>query len=407
MQVHTRRLSRARSQDGLTLVEMMVSIALLVIMLTAALFVFTRGMRIEAMSERDDQSVALAQQVMAQARQTSFIDLGFFDSDPDAPQPGAPITLPIQGTDGNPVSEPPVSLGTQRPQGSTPFVPALQRVVMDTRQGESTYRVFTTVTNPTGVEPATARRVTVQIQRAVGNVTHLTGDCTQEGTTCLTQSVLRAPTASDFDSVSGQVPEPACQPDQEDLICDAFIRSGRVLDGSTMVSAQDIPEQVSPVDLAVRTAVPAQRVTAQWQWLAADGTPIRTVNYDLSPGSDRTRWNATIAPDPITVDGSGRTQQGFIRPGRVTVTFRAETDQNRTGVRAVPSFWSYAAGEAANVGVALEGATAWCTVPGAEVRFAVEGLSIGFTENTHNPSAQDRVWAVFTTVDATGRARTE
>lgn len=403
-----RHRDSAGRQAGLSLVEMLVAIVMIVVVMTAALVVFTRGMRISAVSERDDQSVALAQDVLSRARQTSFAELGFFENDPDAPPVGVPIMLPIEATNGLAVSEPPISLGEERHTGTRPFVPRVQRIVMDTRQGEATYRVETTVTNPTGAEPATARRVTVNVQRAFGDVTHLTGDCTQEGTECVVQSTLRAATASDFDQVSGQMPEPACLPGQDDLICDAYIRSGRVLDGATMVSDQDIPEQVAPVDLFVRTADPASRVIATWQWRNADGAVIRSVDHEMTGGSDGTRWNVTIAPDPLSVDGLQRQQQGYIRPGRITVTFRATTDTGQSQTRDVPAFWSFAAGEAATVGVALESAEDdWCTPQGGQaIQFGVEGLSIGFTPDTQNPSARDVVAVVFTTTDAAGRAST-
>ncbi len=227
------RHAHARTDAGLTLVEMMVGLAIIVIIMTSALLVFTHGIKATTRQEMDDRSIAFAQEVLSKARQVSFADLGYYDGDPDAPARGSLITLPV--TDhSTPKTEQAVSLGdpgTPRPHGTAPFMKPLDRQVLRATNGNGTaactkdqtgcvtYRIATYVTNPMrtkpgDVAPATAKRVTVQVQRAPGaNRTDLTGDCrVTPDSTCITESTLRAATASDYDKVSQDTPQPACVP---------------------------------------------------------------------------------------------------------------------------------------------------------------------------------------------------
>lgn len=401
-------LSRRHDDDaadhecGMTLVEMMVALFLLALVVTALSLVITNGIRTQTVTERADRATGVTQVIVSKARQAAFGELGFYDQDTTAPVgtveiPISPITT---GGVGPNITEEAVQLGP-RPPGKSTFTPPVEEFTDDGID----YRVATYVTwvpNADGSTP-TAKRVTVVTQWAPAPA-DLTGDCTDPDTRCATQSLVRTAAASDLDPVTGQSPESSCDPSTA-TICSAYARAGRVLDGATMASVSDAPQQVAPVDLFVRTSSTATAVSAQWTWLDASGTPVKVVNVPLSPGGDGTRWTAQLDPD--TQDGAS-THKGDIRPGANTVTFTATMDSGTDTVNR-PVFWSYTLGADANtVTASLVDATGWCSPvgSGAPVRVKVSGHSIGFTPTTQNPASQDRVDVVFTTTNA-GTTRTE
>ncbi len=397
-----RRNDAAHPEGGMTLVEMMVALFLLTLVVTSLSLVITNGIRTQTVTERADRATGLTQVIMSKARQAAFGELGFYDQDTTAPvgNVNLPISPVTTGGTGPSITEEAVQLGP-RPPGKSTFTPPVDEFTDDGID----YRVTTYVTwvpNADGSTP-TAKRVTVVTQWAPAPA-DLTGDCTDQDTRCATQSLVRTAAASDIDPVTGQSPESSCDPSTA-TICSAYARAGRVLDGATMASVSDAPQQVAPVDLFVHTSSTATSVNAQWTWLNAAGTPVKVVNVPLSPGGDGTRWTAQVDPD--TQDGSS-THKGDIRPGANTVTFTATMDGGTDTVNR-PVFWSYGLGADANtVSASIVDATTWCSPVGSAtpVRFKVSGHSIGFTPTTQNAGAQDRVDVVFTSTTA-GTTRTE
>ena len=397
-------MPNANDDQGMTLVELLIALLLLTTVTTGLLLVVTQGLRTQALSERTDRITGLTQVVMSKAREVDFAQLGYYTADGvasgNATVPVSPVTA---GAVGPSVTEQRVILGASRPPGTTPFAPAVQTITNDSGVN---YRVTTNVTwvpNPGGVGVPTAKRVTVTTQWAP-YPTSLTGVCSQEHTRCTTNSFIRTATASDLDPVTGTSPTSTCTPGAA-IICEAYIRAGRVLDGSTMITATDTPEQVSPVDMFVRTASTATAVKATWTWKNAEGGVVKTVTQPLTGGADGTRWTAELAPDN---SGPTSTYKGDIHPGAVTVTFTATIGGSPVSVTR-PAFWSYAAADGANsVTANVVDAANWCSPVGAAapIVFGVQGHSIGFAEGTQNPSASDRVDVVFTTTTG-GVTRTE
>lgn len=399
----------------MTLVEMVVALAILVITITSMVLVIGNGLRTQAMTERGGQTTGQAQLVMSKARELAFADLGFYTDDyahfstpaVTPPANGTPIVLPINsvsaGVVGATLSEVPVNLGATRPYGKTVLTNPVQSF---TNHGVD-YRVTTTVTwvpNANAATP-TAKRVTVVTQWAPSPTT-LTGNCAQAKTHCTTQSIVRTASAADLDPVTGTAPSTNCLPTAK-VICEAYIRSGRVMDGARMAGGVDTPTQVAPVDLYVRTASPATSVTATWSWKNDNGAITRTVTKPLTAGSDGTRWTATIPPDDTSANA---TPKGDIRPGQVTVTFNAVI--STTSVTATrDAFWSFAVADGDNQVTATlggTGGTGWCSPAGlaTQVQFDVQGHSLGFTAGTQNPSTADSVDVVFTTLSG-GVTRTQ
>lgn len=285
------------------------------------------------------------------------------------------------------------------------------------------FRVETLVTyvNNEDGTPSPAKRVTVVSQwAAVGGAT-LTGDCSQVDTECSIQSMVRAPDATDVDPTTGESAKSLCAKDAQ-IICEAYIRSGRVLDGSTMATTADAPEQVSPVDLYVHTASEATSVVATWSWSDTAGSTVQNISHALVPtGADTTRWTYEV---PADVDAAGAVHKGEIRAGAATVRFTAVMGAAPV-IRDVPSFWSYSLKRARvlippetnpanavdvtddggiqsldHVNVVVTSAAGPCT-PGTPVDVNVRGLSLGFSADTKNAGAADTVDVSFTTATGT------
>lgn len=390
-----RRANAADRDRGVTLIEVMVAVLMLFVVTGAAAMAMTSGLRTQALTERTDRITGLTQVVMSKAREVDFTQLGYYTADGvTAGNVTVPVSPVTAGAVGPSVTEQRVILGSARPPGTEPFAPAVETITNDSGVN---YRVSTAVTwvpNPGGVGTPTAKRVTVTTQWAP-YPTSLTGNCAQAKTRCTTNSFVRTATASDLDPITGTSPTSTCTPGAK-VICEAYARAGRVLDGATMVSATDTPEQVAPVDLYVRTASTATNVKATWTWRDAAGTPTRTVTVPLTGGADGTRWAGEVSPDTA---GAASDYKGDIRPGAVEVKFTA-TIGGTTVTTTQPTFWSYGAADGADiVSATVVDADNWCSPvgAGAPVTFAVQGHSIGFTEATQNPSAKDDVQAVFTT----------
>lgn len=404
MRALRRRPDAARGERGMTLVEVMVAFFILSIVTTGLGLIITNGLKTQALTERTDRITGITQVVMSKARQVDFAQLGYYTADGvTAGNVTVPVSPVTSGAVGPSVTENRVILGTSRPPGTTPFAPPVQSI---TNESGVNYRITTHVTwvpNPSGAGAPTAKRVTTTTQWAP-YPTALTGDCAQADTRCTTNSFIRSATASDLDPVTGTSPSSTCTPGAA-IICESYVRAGRVLDGATMISATDVPEQAAPVDLYVRTASTASAVTATWQWKNAAGTVVKTVNVPLTGGSDGTRWTAEVSPD---ASGATTAYKGDIRPGTVDVKFTATIGGSPVTV-VKPAFWSYAPANGADaINATVVSAANWCSPVGAgtPVTFAVQGHSIGFTENTQNPSAKDRVEVVFTTTTG-GVTRTE
>lgn len=398
-----RPLGPARGDRGMTLVEVLVAIFILAVVTTGLGLIITNGLKTQALTERTDRITGITQVVMSKARQVEFAQLGYYTADGvtagSATVPVSPVT---SGTIGPSVTEPKVILGAARPPGTSPFARAVQTI---TNESGINYRITTNVTwvpAPAGVV-STTKRVTITTQWAPYPAT-LTGNCSQSGTRCTTNSLTRSAAASDIDPVTGLSPTTTCTPGAA-IICEAYVRAGRVLDGSTMISATDVPEQTSPVDLYVRTASTATAVTATWQWKNSSGTVVKTVTKPLTGGADGTRWTAEVAPD---ASGATSAYKGDILPGAADVKFTA-TIAGSPVVVTKQAFWSYSAADGARtISASVISAANWCSPLGAAqpVTFAVQGHSIGFTEGTQNPSAKDRVDVAFTTTTG-GVTRTE
>lgn len=390
-----RRHAQTRSDAGVSLVEMLVAIMVVMIAAVAVLGVITNGLHAQTMITRADRTTGITQQIMAKAREVPFADLGFYGSDSAAPS--GTVALPVATLSGddtqNPAHEDAVLLGDVRPAGDTAFTQPVQTF----SDAGVDYRITTYVTWVPAAEASTvpsAKRVTVVSQWAPQGV-DLDGDCTQEGTRCTVQSSVRVATAADIDPLTGDTPTTSCISGAE-AICEAYIRSGRVLDGGTMATATDLPQQVAPVDLYLRTATPATAATATWQWFNADGTVAATVVKPLVSDTAKTVWTAEVPVD--TTSTTGTAARGDIRPGSTTVTFQA-TINGHTITQTRDAFWSYELADGPNaLGASITEAPGWCSPAGSAfpVKFLTTGLSAGFADGTASQSAQDTVQAVFT-----------
>lgn len=398
---------------GMTLVELMVAFMIISVAVTAMLFVVTSGMKNQVLTERSDRATGTTQVIISKARQVDFVNLGFYAGDylPAGPPAGAAV-LPINavgatGIVGAALNEARVDLGadpdaagpllaTTRSAGVAAFTPP----VLDELDVDGVdYRTTTTVTEVLGTE---ARRVTVVSKWGITPAS-LSAACDTSGIRCTTQSLVRTAMAADVDPVTGIAPTDTCVAGAK-LICEAYIRSGRVLDGATMASATDTPAQVADVDLFVRTASKATTVSAQWKWLNADGSTNTVITKSLASGADGTRWVYTV---PADISGATTTHKGEIRPGTLKVVFNAVMAVGGSAPAVErDAFWSYAvAGGSDAVSASVSDATNWC-VSGNPVQFAVVGHSIGFDAGTKSQGAQDTVDVVFTTTDTTTKTVT-
>ena len=386
-----------RSDRGLTLIELMVALVITMATITGLLLIFTSGIKNQVMTERVDRATGTTQVIVSKAREVDFTNLGFYTST-DAGSPSATVTsvsLPISsvgatGVVGAALSEAPVELGTVRPAGVLAFADPVKNETIDGVD----YRTTTTVTwvPNADLSTPTAKRVTVVSKWGV-HPANFAAACDTSGIRCTTQSLVRTATASDMDPVTGARPADTCVAGAK-VICEAYIRSGRVLDGATMASVTDAPQQVADVDLFVRTASAASGVSATWTWTSASGSVYKTVTETLSGGADATRWAYTLP-----ADATGSTYKGDVRPGSTTVHFTANFAGTPVSVDR-PAFWSYSLGAGAEaISANIVSAANWCSVlgTGTPITFAVAGHSIGFTATTQDPAAKDTVDAVFTT----------
>jgi type II secretory pathway pseudopilin PulG len=398
----------ARNDAGMTLVEMMVTLLIIVGSITALLLIVVNGLKNQVLTERVDRATAATQAVISKARDADFSNLGYYASGDTGAAPAGAVILPVSkinvatGATGAAVAEQAVVLAGARAAWPTVFQPAVGATTTLDGVDSSTSTYVTWVPNADGSTP-TSKRVTVVTKWAV-SPNALTAACNTGGVKCTTQSLVRAATAADQDPYSGASPAQMCSPTGK-TICEAYIRSGRVLDGATMASLTDTPEQVSDVELYSRTSVPASSVSAVWTWTKADGSPLKTVTENLTPSADGTEWKYVVPAD--AAGSAATTYKGDIRPGAVDVTFTAVMSGSAaTAVRG--AFWSYSpSDDAAGVTASISSATTWCSVAGTgtAVQFAVAGHSYGFTAATQNPSARDTVAALFTVTQG-GKTRT-
>lgn len=405
-----RKAWTARSDAGVTMAEVLVSMVIVMVAVAMAAGALVSGQRATATTERTDESVAATQAIMAKARQVSYSDLGFYRSDAGAPS--GVVTLPISdvapaSTATSPTKEQAVVLGTTRPAGTSPFTTA----AVDTFTTKNVdYKVTTWVTAVPAIAPDTvsrAKRVTVRTEWAPTGAP-LTGLCTG-ASRCSVQSMVRTAAGSDVDPTSGNSAQSsaACQSTRAS-VCESYVRSGRVLDGARMATGNDIPFQSEAVELYARTSKVATSVTASWTYTVAtaQGTAVRNVTKTLTSDDGGTRWTATIDPDPVVENA---VPKGDIRPGSVTVRYTAKIDGANVAA-STPAFWSYTLATGADsdhitaaVGAAPAG---WCApVSPAPIRVAVSGHSVGLRTGTVPTSSADTVSVVFTVPDAAG-ART-
>ena len=405
---HLRGLRAPERRDaGMSLVEVMIAVVVIVMAVTALSLVVVSGIRTQVLTERVDRATGTTQVIVSKAREVDFANLGYYTTT-DSTTTGA-VVLPINAIDGAgavgaTLNETPVILGTLRPTGTPAFTPHVTDLVDEGGDGAD-FRVTTDVTwvpNADGT-PSTAKRVTVVTKWGV-TPANLAAACDTDGIRCTTQSMVRTATASDLDPVTKVSPTSTCLAGAQ-LICEAYIRSGRVLDGATMASVNDFPQQISPVDLYVRTASKATSVKATWTWLQGDGTVSKTVTASLAGGTDGTRWAYTVPADPA---GASTNYKGDIRPGAVKVTFNASSASGAMPAVERGAFWSYAPADGADVVTAsIAAATTWCSPlgSGTPVSFTVQGHSIGFDATpvgviTKSAASADSVDVVFTSTVA-------
>lgn len=420
-----RRLRNGNSDKGYTLVEALATVVLLVITLTTVIYAITSSQKHTRFTERRDEAISSTAGVMAKARQVDYAELGFYDPEVPAAMRGT-VTLPLgkttsaEGVTAAP-TEKSVSLGTARPAGSTPFL-----ANADTKRTDRNidYRTKVFITEVPAIAPDTisrAKRVTVQVEWG-SKGTPLNGACTGP-TRCLVETFVRVAAGSDISPIDGTsgATTSTCTTAAVANICESYVRSGRVLDGSTMTGAgADIPLQSEPVDFFARTSKPATKMTATWTYLvpvAGGATVNMTKSIDMTSNDGGTRWVGEVPADlPSTSPTPGESNaKGTIRPGEVSVNFTA-TVANLPVSKSVPAAWSYQISTGydsdhvrASVNPASATLATWCSPlgTGTPIVADVTGHSVGMAMTNSPTAAADKASFVFAVTTPDGAVTTQ
>lgn len=385
-----------RDQRGGTLVEAIVGLLLLSLTISFAAASSINSLRVQSTSERMAAYATATQSIMAKARQADYSDLGFY-ADDDQVRTGA-VTLPVVDDSAAALAEQAIILGEGRPASTSSFDVA---PVETFENGGATYRVetFVTAVPPAGGDDISrARRVVVQGEWAPNaNAGQLDGTCTGPDVHCSVQMIVRTASGSDIDPSSGEsaADSSACTSIDAN-ICESYIRSGRVLDGATMVSDADTARLNSDVDLYARTSVVADSVVATWTYQVASGSVVvpKAKSVELHSLDGGTRWSGLVQAD--TGDPAGT-----ILPGKVEVTFTA-TVPGGTVTSTTPAFWTVARDtgseiDAVTATLADPDSEAWCTPngTGAPIRVTTTGGSVGMAATGATTAGADRAWATI------------
>lgn len=385
-----------RDQRGTTLVETIVSLFLVTIAVAVAASSGLNSMSVQLTSERLATYSTATQAIMAKARQADYSDLGFYADDAEA-ETGA-VTLPVVDDLGAALAEQAIVLGPSRPAATSSFDVA----PVETFEADGvTYRVQTWVTAvpaAPGDDVSRARRVVVQGEWAMTpDASQLDGTCAGKNVRCSVQMIVRTASGSDIDPASGHsaADSSSCSSVTPN-ICEAYVRSGRVLDGATMVTDADTARQSAPVDLYLRTSTVATSVVATWSYQVASGPTVVAQDKSVSLTSldGGTRWSGDVPAD----DG---TPKGTIRPGKVNVTFTAVVPGG-TVTSTVPAFWTVSRNTGSEIDhvtatLADPADSAWCTPDGSgpPIRVTTTGGSVGMSTTTPTTAGADRAWATF------------
>ncbi|WP_156250977.1 type IV pilus modification PilV family protein [Pseudactinotalea terrae] len=386
-----------RDTGGATLVEVIVMIVLLAIAVTMIAVAGTNGLRMQATAERTAIAANAQADILAQARQVDYAELGFYD-DQDGAATGI-ITLPLREDGGEQLRESAVSLGPTAP-GILPFdVEPVQEFLDDPAKPRVAYRATTWITETAlGDGTLSAKRVTVRTEwTPQANADALDGTCTDVQVRCSTQTIVRAATGSDVDSANRSAWESSqCRSAAVAGVCETYVRSGRVLDGSTMVSATDLPAQRDNVDLYARTSAVATSVIASWSYRVstpAGGTTTLHRSVALESTDGGVRWTGLVE-----ADADGASPRGDIRPGQVEVTFTATMAQDGSTRSVVTeAFWSVGLDSHGALSIDPASVTGTCTPTGGQVTFTVTGHSAGLRTTGSPTAGADTLEVIFPT----------
>jgi len=386
-----------RDTSGFTLVEAIVMIVLLAIAVTMIAIAGTNGLRMQATAERTAIAANAQADILAQARQVDYAELGFYD-DQDGAVSGT-ITLPLRDDRGQQLRESVVSLGATAP-GILPFdVEPAQEFVDDEDKPRVAYRATTWITDTVlGDGTLSAKRVTVRMEWIpLADADALDGTCTAAKVRCSTQTIVRAATGSDIDAANRSAWSTSkCKTAAAPSVCETYVRSGRVLDGSTMVSSTDLPAQRHSVDLYARTSAVATSMVASWSFQVstpAGGTTTLHRSVALESTDGGIRWSGLVE-----ADADGASPRGDIRPGQVDVTFTAKmAEDGSTRSVVAKAFWSVGLDSHGALSVNPASLTGTCTPTGGVVTFAVAGHSAGLRLTGSPTAAADTLEVVFPT----------
>lgn len=418
------RRINTRSDDGYTLVELLVTIMLAALLATLVISVVTTAMTHTRFTERRDEAISTTAGIMSKARQVDYAELGFYTPEIPGAMRGN-VTLPLgkttssDGTSAQTV-EKAILLGDTRPAGSVAFVENADTTRTDRNID---YRTKVYVTEVPPIAPDTisrAKRVTVQVEWAPTG-TPLNGACSGP-TRCLVETFIRVAAGSDLSPADGSsaATTSTCTAAAVANVCETYVRSGRVLDGSTMTGAgADIPLQNSDVDFYARTSSAATSVRATWTYrvaVAGGGTSQVTKHVDLESNDGGIRWTGVVPADLPSTDPTDPTStaKGTIRPGKVSVRFSARIGGEDV-LKDVPAHWSYQIATGydsdhvrASVNPASASATSWCVPSGVGPAIVVDvtGHSVGMTMMNPPTSASDTAAFVFATQASNGSVTT-
>lgn len=407
-------------QRGLTLADAVVAGFLITVGLGIIAGGVIQSLDSQRQSEHHAVTQSAQQDVIAQARQANYHDLGYFEDDPASgfSTSGDRIELPVRDNEGQgqQLEEEPVQLAQSRPSQPTTFTPP---PVEKFSESGYTYRVDVAITHVTtgsaDGNTAYARRATVQVESIPGadREDELTGSCEGDEVRCTHQTLVRVADAADPLMEDDEVADRTRCESDENIICTTFVRQGRVLDGAVLADDNEDPLQVSPVTFTARTSQPASDVQAEFTIVRptpGGSTSTVTESLSLEPiNAAGTRWAAEIPAD------SGH-PKGLIRPGPAQASFTASfaggTDTAEHGtVR-----WSLDV----NQGLDTDHVTAewvddvpdgqaWCSPvgDGQDLRVQIEGHSVGLREDNTPTSGADTVTAAFTTTGPEDAVTTE
>lgn len=396
---------RHRNDKGLSLIETLVCVFLVTVVSLAVLG--TEVTRVSTVTRSERMSVAQGQSaaVVAKIRQSDFNDLGFYSDDQGVmPQ----VNLPLGSTQDarDTLREDTVILGSVRPSFSSTFT---AKPVMVFSDGKQDYKVSVHVTKVTPTDGSSAnhaKRITVVTEWGPkGQGDALSGTCEASINSCSVQSVVRYPSGSDVDPDGNSASSSSACLVVQNAICETYVRSGRVLDGSMLASNFDNVFQSDAVTFESRTTQPATAMRATWQYTvrSANGAvSTRSESVQLTSTNGGTLWKGEVPADGLDAD-----PRGIIRPGTVDVRFAATFDSApATATKDTQAFWSYqmntnGAGDRLTATLSDEsrGATTWCQASGTPtaLTFSTSGHSAGFDIGTDVPtSSRDNIAVLFT-----------